>query len=309
MVVVYSSVDEEFARTVLDRFGKRSGIAVRLIGDSEAGKTTGLVNRILSESAAGGARADVFWSSELFSTIRLAREGALEPYEPPSAADIPERFRDPQRRWTALAVRARVLAYDPTVTAAAELPTTWRDLARPEFASRTALANPLFGTTRAHVAAMMALWGGEETRAYLTQLRDGGVQIVDGNSAAVRMVSEHRATLAATDTDDVWLAQRESPLDLHYLDMGGGGTLLIPCAVSVVRGAPHAEAARQLVDYLVSAEAERQLAESGSRNIPVRESLRNQLGMRWPGETPIPFEKIADAMEDASAAVREILLR
>ncbi len=309
-VSVYCSVDETFGRAVLDAYEARTGTDVSVVFDSEAGKTTGLVNRIIHEAKAGRPRADVFWSSELFNTILLARKGLLESYDPPAAADIPPRYKDAQHRWTALAVRGRVIAFDPSKIPPADIPTKWEDLARPDVSAATALANPLFGTTRGHIAAMFALWGEQRGRAFLTRLRDGGVLISDGNSAAVRAIIAGRVKLAATDTDDVWVAKRAgASLDLRYLDMGDGGTLLIPCSVAILRGTPRAEESKRLVDFLVSAEVERMLAESDSKNIPVRESLRRELGMDWPPESKVTFEAVADAMDDAVAAAREILLR
>ncbi len=309
-ITVYCSVDEPFGRRVFERFKRQSGIKLSVVFDSEAGKTTGLVNRIVSEAQAGRPRADVFWSSELFNTIRLARQGLLEPYDSPAAADIPARFRDSQHRWTAMAVRARVLAFDPKKTSPGEVPILWEEMAAPGCAKAAAIANPLFGTTRGHVAAMFAMWGPDKGRAWLERLRDGGVQMVDGNSAAVRAVIAGRVKIAMTDTDDVWMAQRSgASLDLRYPDMGGGGTLLIPCSVAIIKGGPNAAGARRLVDFLVSAEVEGMLAESDSRNIPVRAALRKELKMGWPPESEIAFEDVADAMPEAVAAAREILLR
>ena len=112
-MVVYCSMDETFARDVLATFQKNTGIEVAAIYDSEAGKTTGLVNRIVRESQSGRPGADVWWSGELFGTMHLAKAGLLDAFDPPSAADIPGRFRDSEFRWTALANRARVLAFTP----------------------------------------------------------------------------------------------------------------------------------------------------------------------------------------------------
>lgn len=307
--VVYCSVDEPFAREVFAQYEARTGVRAVVQFDSEAGKTTGLVNKIVEESRGGRPRADVFWSGELFNTILLARQGLLDPFEPTTAADIPPRFRDTQHRWTAMAVRGRVLAFDSRNTPAESVPAYWADLCRPGIANRLALANPLFGTTRGHVAAMFALWGEERGRAFLMDLRDHGVLIADGNSSAVRAVLDDRRDFAATDTDDVWVAQRHrGTIDLRYLDMGDGGTLLVPCSVAIIKGRATDES-RRLVDFLASAEVERMLAESTSRNIPVRESLRRELGLKWPPESKVPFEAIADAMEEAVAAVQEILIR
>ena len=224
-VVVYCSVDEEFGRQVFARYQELTGVEAKVVFDSEAGKTTGLLRKL--EQEASRPRADVFWSSELFGTIMLARKGLLASYDSPAAADVPSPYRDPERRWTAFGLRARVIAFDPTRVDAATLPTTWEELAEPKWASQVAIANPLFGTTRGHVAAMFALWGQERGTAYLTALRDEGAQIVDGNSAAVRAVIAGKVNIALTDTDDVWVAQRAgASMDLRYLDLG---VTAVPC--------------------------------------------------------------------------------
>lgn len=309
-VTVYCSVDESFARGVFQVFRERTGIAVQVVFDSEAGKTTGLVTRIIQEAKTGRPRADLFWSSELFNTILLARRDLLESYVSPAASDIPPRFKDTRARWTATAARARVLAFDPTQTNSNELPRRWEQLANVRFVDQVAIANPLFGTTRGHIAAMFALWGNERGRLFLQKLHDGGVLVSDSNGATVRAIIAQKRTLAVTDTDDVWVARRSgASVDLIYPDMGGGGTLVIPCSVAIVRGCAPLADAQRLYDFLVSAEVEAMLFQSDSRNIPVRAALRERLEAPWPPETVIEFDAIADAMSDAVAAVREILIR
>jgi len=307
-VVVYCSVDETFARQVLQRFEDRTGVDVEAVFDTEAGKTTGLIRKIRAE--ASRPRADVWFSGELFQTILLGRDGLLTPYVPGTAADIPQRFKDAQGLWTAIGLRGRVLAFDAKHTSAGDLPVRWEELAESRYASRLAFANPLFGTTHGHVAAMFALWGDERGRRFLGELRSGGARMVDGNSAAVRAVMAGRAGFCMTDTDDVRVARRRLPsLELRYLDLGDGGTLLIPSSVALIRNGPNPETARRLTEFLVSAEVERMLAESDSGNIPVRPTLRNELGMELPPSTNLSYDRIADAMKAAEGAVREILIR
>ena len=307
-VVVYCSVDEEFARDILRRFEQQSGVTTRAVFDSEAGKTTGLVNRIMAESA--NPRADVLWSSELFNTIRLGREGLLASYRSPSAADIPDRYKDGEGLWTAIGLRGRVLAFNPNKIDRDALPRTWHELSQPEWASRAALANPLFGTTGGHVAAMFATWGHDAGRTFLADLVANGIVIADGNSTAVRMLAAGQVDLCATDTDDVWVAQRQGlPVDLIYPDLGDGGTLWIPNSVALVAGCRHPEAGRKLIDFLVSAEVERLLAGSASGNIPVRPELRRELGLVLPPASQVSYDRVADAMADALEQTREILLR
>ena len=70
---MYCSVDQEIAEPIIAEFEKQSGIKVLARFDTEASKTTGLVQKIKAEAAS--PVADVFWSSEIFHTIRLADAG------------------------------------------------------------------------------------------------------------------------------------------------------------------------------------------------------------------------------------------
>lgn len=309
-VVVYCSVDETYAKPILDDFQKESGVKLTVIFDTEAGKTTGLVTRIMAEGRSGKARADIFWSGEIFNTILLSRQGFLAAYESSVAGEIPPHFRDANRAWTGTSLRSRVVAFDPKKTSREQVPARWEDYARPEIAARTAIANPLFGTTRGHVAAMFALWGEDRGKDFLKAIKKGGAKIFDGNSATVRAVAEGRADFAWTDNDDVWAARRAGwSMDYIAPDMGDGGTLLIPGTVALLRGAPNPEGAKRLFDHLISAEVERRLAESDWKSIPVRAELQKEMGLSLPPRSNVTFDAAADAMDTAVAAVREILLR
>jgi iron(III) transport system substrate-binding protein len=307
-VTLYCSVDEEFGRQVVEAYSKQTGATVSVLFDQEATKTTGLVNKIKSES--GGPRADVFWSGEIFNTILLGKAGFLQAYRSPAAQDIPDGLKDPEGYWTGIGLRARVIAFNPKKIRKAEVPTRWADLANDRWSRQVAMANPIAGTTRGHVGAMFVLWGREEATGFLRKLDEREIRIADGNSAAVRLVARGDVLLCATDTDDVWVAQRRGEdVDLVYPDMGDGGTLLIPCTVALLAGAKHAAEGRKLIDFLVSAEVERMLAKSESRNVPVRARLREELGMSLPPGSKVGYGATADVMDQAIDVAREILLR
>lgn len=308
-VVIYTSVDQEFAQKILADFERKSGLRVAAVYDTEAGKNTGFLRRIERERAA--PRCDVWWSGEVFGSVELARAGLLTPYQSPAAADIPAEWRDSENRWTGLAARARVLAFHRERVRPDDLPTTWRELAEPRFARRLALANPGFGTTRGHVAALFAEWGPEAATGFLRDLRSGGVTLADGNSHAVSLVAAGAADWCMTDTDDVWVAQRRGqPIDLVYPRLAQDRPpMWIPCTVGLITGAPHPDPARRLVDYLVSVEVERALAESDSGNVPVRASLRESLPQRGPAPESIDFNAVAQQLIAGDAAVSDILLR
>jgi iron(III) transport system substrate-binding protein len=304
-VTLYTSVDEPFAREVVAAFEKKTGIRVDIRCDKEAGKTTGLVMRIRAEKK--NPQADVFWSSELFNTIQLAEAGLLAEYRPP-ADDIPERCKDPNGFWTAIGLRARVIGYNKDLVTPDALPNTWRQITDRRWDGRLGVADPRSGTTRGHFAAFLALWGEDEYRAFLDDLNAVlHSQFMTGNSTAADSVASGHLQICATDTDDVYVRQkRDKPIDMIYPDMGDGGTLLIPNSIAMIAGSTHPETARQLIDFLASAEVERMLAKSDSGNFPVRAALRDELGMKLPPETKLTYQQIAASMDQAIKLMSEV---
>jgi len=305
-VVLYCSVDQDFARGILADFEKRTGLRVRVRFDEEARKTTGLVMRLRAQ--AEHPAADVFWSSEVFQTIRLAQDGLLAPYDGPEAKAWPAQFADPNGRWHAFALRGRVIAYDTRRVKPAEAPQRLEDLLDARWKHRLVMARPQFGTTRGDVASWFAHYGPARAKEILAGLRANGVRLVQGNSTAVRMVAQGQADVCFTDTDDVYVAQRNGwPIAMAPLDQGGAGALTIPNTAALVAGGPNPASARKLLAYLLSEEVELRLAASESHNMPVRATLPTKLAKYAIGAPlKVDYAEVARRMDEAMSAVAEI---
>jgi len=310
-VVVYTALDPIFSEPILAKFEQRSGIRVLPTYDVEAVKTTGLVNRIIEERR--HPRCDVFWNNEIIRTIVLKRKGCLVPYKSPSARDIPPRFKDPAGYWTGFAARARVILCNTDMVPAAEMPTSIYDLAQPRWRGQVAVANPLFGTTATHCAALFASLGPQRAKEFLLSLKRNGAVIVAGNAVARDQVADGELKLCLTDTDDSNSALlKNKPVRMIYPDQDGMGTLLIPNTVALVAGAPHPREAKRLIDFLLSEEVEQALARCKSAQIPLRPSVR-PYGKRFSvaaiRRMNVDYEAVADALEESTRVVREQFLR
>src|SRR5688572_18753795 len=108
-VILYTSVDDVYARKIVAALEKRTGLDIEPLYDVEAAKTAGLANRIRAEKAR--PRGDVFWSSALLQTLLLKRDGLLQPHVSSSAYDVPQAFKDSEGYWTGMGTRARVLVW------------------------------------------------------------------------------------------------------------------------------------------------------------------------------------------------------
>lgn len=261
-VVLYTSVDEPFVRPVIDRFKRETGIDVTLVTDAEATKTAGLAEKLLAEK--DHPAADVYWGNEPFHTINLSDAGALAAYRPPAAASVAARWRDKADLYTAVGLRARMIAIStrpetrPLVASVKGL----KDLANPALKGRIGISHPGFGTASGQVAALYLVWGDEATDAWLRSLRANDVALLGGNSVVADQVAAGTLVAGLTDNDDIANARADGqPIEAVAPDQDekGPGTLLIPTTVSLVRGAPHEANARKLIDFLTASDVEREL--------------------------------------------------
>jgi iron(III) transport system substrate-binding protein len=268
-VVVYTSVDDVFARPIAERFSAETGIAVRLVPDTEETKSTGLLNRLIAEKER--PQADVFWSGDPVRAAILKAKGVSVPYRSPQANGLPPQFSDPDGHWTGFSARARVLIYNRTLVPDGQEPTSVMDLLDPRFKGKTCIANPLFGTTSMHVAALFAVLGEDKAKAFFEGLSANGGTMLSSNGEVRRRVAAGEFAVGITDTDDVNVARLEGkPVGMVYPDASGIGTLIIPNCAVLITGGPHPDAGRRFIDYLLRPETEKALAESEAAQIPLR---------------------------------------
>ena len=308
-VTIYVSTDRVFSEPVLREYEKQSGVKVSAVYDTEETKSTGLANRLLAEKAR--PQADVFWSNEPIRTLVLKSRDVLAPYRSPSAKGIPESLIDPEGYWTGFSARMRVIAYNTKTVTPNAAPQSIFDLADPKWKGQVAMADPRFGSTSFHVAALYALAGDEKMDDFFRRLKANGVRIVDGNSVVRDLVTRGEVKVGLTDTDDVNVALEDGqPIAMVLPDRNGLGVPVMPNMVSLIANAPHPDDARRIIDYLLSPDVERQLAQSEAVQVPLH------AGVAGPKNIPaidtfkpmtLDYAKAASRVEDVTHRLATIL--
>jgi iron(III) transport system substrate-binding protein len=271
VVVVYVSHDQVFSEPILKDFEKDTGIRVRAVYDTEETKSAGAMNRLIAEK--DNPQADVYWANEPIRAEVLRQRGIAAPFISSNAAGIPETFRDPNGYWTGFAARARVLIVHRGVT---PRPTSVLSYADPRWRNRAVIANPLFGTTTDQIAALFVQLGDERGQAFMRDMHDNAVKLSPSNGDSADLVARGEFAFSLVDSDDVVNRMKQNqPIDLVYPDQGGNdfGCFIVPNAVVLIAGSPHAESGKRLVDYLLSKETERKLAFSDAAQIPLHEGV------------------------------------
>jgi len=317
-LILYASADDAVVRELVGRFERETGLSVLFVGDAESQKTTALAQRLRDE--ADHPIADVFWSSEILHTIRLAQEGVLaapgggRPSGATGAGRIewPAHLRAEDDRWFAFAARARVIAYMPSRVAEEIRPQSWTDLTHSRWQGRIVMADPRFGTTGTHLAMLSSFFDARAMpgyyEAFAAALVERGIRILPGgNAAVVQAVINGEADLGLTDTDDVLAAQSSGAAvemllvrAMHEPD-DFNGVALIPNTVGVVAGAAHGEAAERFVRFLLSPEVEQWLSASPSGNYPLGPDAHAAPGRAAPAGMRVSWEDVARRLERSIA--------
>jgi len=308
-VTVYVSTDRVFSEPVLQEYQRRSGVTVNAVYDTEETKSTGLANRLIAETTR--PLADVFWSNEPVRTVVLKSRGVLAPYRSANAEGVPAALRDPDGYWTGFSARMRVIAYNTRLVPAEQAPRSILDLADQKWNGQVAIADPRFGSTSFHVAALYTVLGDEKADEFFRRLKANGVRVVDGNSVVRDLVVRGEVQVGLTDTDDVNVAlEAGERIGMVLPDRDGMGVPMMPNMVSLVANGPQPEEGRRLIDYLLSADVERQLAQSEAVQIPLHPGVpgpKNMPAIDTFKPMTLDFAKAASRVEDVTNRLATIL--
>jgi len=253
-LIVYSGRKEKAIQPVTKAFTNATGISV----DLKVGKTSGLANEIRMEKA--HTRADVFVSTEGGIMEILTRDGLLDPYVSPASQAVAMEFRSPNGAWTGFSGRARIILYNKNVVPEKEAPTSVLQLTDPKWKGKLAIAGTRERTTLAWVSALVAEKGEEFTRNYIKNLMANGLKILSDNTEVWQGVGRGEFAIGLTNSPNYHLAKHNAmPVGVVYPDQAadGFGTPINPNAVAIIRGAPHPEAARRFIDFLLSPNGQR----------------------------------------------------
>ena len=172
------------------------------------------------------------------------------------------------------------------------------------------IANPLFGTTSFHFAAIFLAKGNREAKQFFTGLRKNGIIVATSNGDVRKRVVQGEVPCGITDTDDANEALKAgAPVKFVFLDQqaGGFGSLIIPNTLSLLKDSPNNVTGKKLIDYLLSRKTEEKLAASCVQ-MPLHK------GVKLPERVPsldkilpmkINYDKAAEKLEEILPYLKE----
>jgi iron(III) transport system substrate-binding protein len=280
-VVVYSSVDEENAKKLLDAFSKATGVKVRFTFLSSGPA----VARIEAEK--GNPQADVWFGAPSENHVVLKEKGLSQSYVSPGARELAAKFKDPEGYWTSFYMNPLGFASNLNVlkSKGLEPPASWADLLRPELKAQVQTPSPqTSGTGYNMVASLVTIMGEEKAFDYLKRLAPSIQTYTQSGTAPSKAAAIGQAAVGIQFTPAfLQLIEEGYPLKVTFPKEGVG---FEAPAISILRGAPRADAARKLVDWFVSPAAQSALTDAKTYFFPVHPKAKTAPGLPSLSDVP-----------------------
>jgi iron(III) transport system substrate-binding protein len=219
--------------------------------------STGVVTaKLLAEKA--NPQADAIIGLAASSMEIFKADGMLVPYAPKGVEKLNARFVDASKppRWVGQDVWAATVCYN-TVEGQKKgvpKPETWKDLTKPAYKGQVVMPNPASsGTGYFDVTAWLQVFGEAEGWKYMDALHENIAQYTHSGSKPCRQAGAGEFVVGISfefRANDV--KKKGAPVDIVFPKEGLGWDIE---AAGIVKGTKHMDAAKKLMDWIVSKEA------------------------------------------------------
>lgn len=278
-VVWYSGmIINQIVRPLVDAFeAKYPGIKVQY--SRASGNDNAL--KIMNEARARRPLADMFDGSTAFNA--LVDTGLIAEFRPAESARYPADRKDPKGLWTSPNVYYYTAAYNTKLVPADEAPQTYDDLLNPKWKGKMAWTYDLtVGGPPGFIHNILTIKGKEKGMAWLREFaRQQPVVIpaaqrvvldkaISGEYPLALMTLSYHSTISAAKGAPIqWLKMPPMVMSVNTL--------------SVLKSAPHPNAARLLIEFLLSPEGQKIIADNdympSDPTVPIKDpSLQPEVG-------------------------------
>jgi iron(III) transport system substrate-binding protein len=309
-VNVYTTRQPGLIQPVIDAFTAQTGIAVNLAFVEE-----GLVERLVAEG--DRSPADLVMTVDIANLHQIVEAGVTQPVESEVLeAAIPENLRGPDGLWFALTQRARILYASEERVAEGEV-TTYEDLADPKWQGRICTRPGTHNYNLALLAAVIAHHGEDYARTWAEGVKANLAKTPEGNDRSqVRSIWAGECDVSLGNT--YYMGQMvEDPEQQEWAESvriefpvfeDTGGTHINVSGVAMTKAAANREDALQLMEFLVSPEAQAIYAEENHEYPVVAGTELSDLVASWGELTPdtVDLTELAGHRAEALRIMEEV---
>jgi len=208
-----------------------------------------LVSRIQTEQRAGTHVWDVM-NSTGFEPYVLLEQGYFAKYESSERKHFPEGHKDNDGMWATMYTTPMIVSYNSKLVSAADLPKDYADLLNLKWKGRLGMDSSDFEW----YANLRKVWGAEKAQKFLDGLKKQDVRLVQGRALLTELLSGGEIAMLVNNflQNAIEAKRKGSPVEFLALDPVVSAAGL----VGINRLAPHPNAAKLFVDFVLSREGQ-----------------------------------------------------
>lgn len=257
-VVWYTTqIVNQFAAPLAAEFEKKYGVRVKYARKN----SNATILAVLNEAKAGRVQADVVDGTQTLPALQ--KEGLVLKWTPDSAARLPDTYRDKAGYWVATNLYVMTPTFNTNLVPKGSEPKTWDDLLDPKWKGKMAWAGrPSTSGGPGFVATVVAELGEEKGLAYLKKLAGQNIAPISGAAREVMdqvVAGEYAICLNCFNHHAVISAEKGAPA--HWTPMQPA-VMVNLSAVGILKDGKNQNAAKLLVDFLVSREGQKFFADA-----------------------------------------------
>ncbi|MBL8699235.1 MAG: extracellular solute-binding protein [Alphaproteobacteria bacterium] len=269
-LVVYASHPSEMVDYFTKAFSEKHGVKVTTV---KAG-TGELLNRIRAERARPGA--DVLWGG--FADTGASAPDLFEQYRSKELANIEPKMIDAAGYNTPFGASTMVIMYNKAQVKPEDAPKTWADLAKPQWARKVVHADPSKSSSAySALVTWLSIYGKDDKGWAMVEQLTKNMNLVIRSSLVFQQVGRGEYPIGVTYEEGAFNYVLAGTAGIVYPE---DGTLLEAEGMFIVKGAKNPGAARLFADYLLSHEAQSDLATKFPGRRPTRKGVGTHPEMR-----------------------------
>jgi iron(III) transport system substrate-binding protein len=258
-LVLYTGMDVEEANLYTKEFTEKYPFIKTEVFRASGEKVQA---RLLVEHRANVHNADIFQAS-IIQVYQLKNAGLLAKYISEQSAVYLEGFKDPLGHWTAFYLIPYVIGYNTKLVSPKDAPNRYEDLLNPKWKGQIGLETEEYQW----FYHLVQILGKEKGLDFMRRLAGQDLQMRKGHTLLAQLVAAGETAIAVVVYSNRVERMKSSGAPIDWVRFKGP-TITAINAISIPEKAPHPNAAKLFVDFVLSRDGQNLLR--GLRRIPAR---------------------------------------
>ena len=252
-LVFYASMETQSAQRLTAAFEKKYPF-IKVDGTRIGSER--MTSRLIAEAQAKKVQADVV-SQSGFDFYGVLQKGIFETYASPERSALPPDYRDDKGLWTIPAATLNVVAYNKKMVPAADVPKSFWDLTDTKWKGQLLMDE----NESKWMSGMVSYYGEAKAMDLMRKLAKQAIQFRTGHSLLHTLLAAgERPIVVVAFANGVDRLKREgAPIEWVTAEPVIGLTF----GLGLVKNAPHPNAARLFIDFMLSREGQEAMGISG----------------------------------------------